>query len=455
MNRWAYRKIFLFFLLTLLCASAGAFLAGKLGFSRVTGFFAGACLGCFIAWFIEIWQANRLLSWLSDIESLPTSAQRLQRKGYWALVSSHIVRLLRKKDKQLKTYQQQIEQFLAALQVAPTGILLLDKDNYLLWGNRSASIYFDLSFPKDYAQQITHLVRQPEILTYLQNQHQRVEPLQIKCGLQEQYSLLLTVTQYDEKQHKLLLIQDVSEQERTDQMRRDLVANVSHEMRTPLTVLTGFIETMQNLPLTEEEKKDYLFLMAEQSNRMNYLVTDLLTLAKLESSPIPDTQNWISIETLMAQVKHAAIQLCAQKHDITFVTDEASFCDIGGEETEIISAMSNLVSNAIRHTPKESKIKVIWRLLPERKGEFSVHDNGPGIAKEHLARLTERFYRVDRSRSRQTGGTGLGLSIIKHVMQRHGGSLEIESIVGQGSVFRLVFPASRIKINHNVLTCPD
>lgn len=445
MSRWLYRKVFLFLLILLLCAAIGAFISYKVGVFWGIGCLAGISLGSIITWFIEMWQANRLLSWLRDLEVETTSLQTLQGKGYWALLSLYIARLMRKKDKRLEAQQQQIEQFLTALQIAPTGILLLDKDNYLLWGNRSASVYFDLVFPRDYAQQITNMVRQPEILAYLQGGHHNAVPLRIKSGAHEQYTLVLTVTQYDERQHKLLLIQDVSEQERADQMRRDLVANVSHEMRTPLTVLTGFIETMQHLELTEKEKKDYLFLMAEQSTRMNHLVTDLLTLAKLESSPAPDTQYWVSVEELMVQIQHAAKQLSGGKHSITFVSDEAEGCEIGGDETEIMSAMSNLVSNAIRHTPEKSQINVIWRLLGDGTGEFSVHDTGPGIAKEHMARLAERFYRVDHSRSRQTGGTGLGLSIIKHVMQRHDGTLEIESTLGQGSVFRLEFPASRIR----------
>jgi two-component system phosphate regulon sensor histidine kinase PhoR len=230
-------------------------------------------------------------------------------------------------------------------------------------------------------------------------------------------------------------------------MRRDFVANVSHEIRTPLTVLSGFIETLQTLPLKEAERSRYLALMAQQSQRMQTLVSDLLTLSRLEGSPFPGANDWMTTSALLAQCEQEARALSAlitpQGHQLEFEPGPA--CEIAGIPTELYSAMSNLVTNAVRYTPEGGLVRVSWALLEDGRGEFQVKDTGPGIAPEHLPRLTERFYRVDRSRSRETGGTGLGLAIVKHVAQRHGAELHIESQPGHGSCFSIIFPASRVR----------
>ena len=327
------------------------------------------------------------------------------------------------------------------MQVAPTGVLLLDENDQVTWGNANAAYYLGLEFPRDYRQHITNLVRRPVFVNYLM-QHAYENTLRMEWGHGQQGTLILQVVNYDE-QRKLVLIQDITEQERIDQMRRDFVANVSHEMRTPLTVLAGFIETMQNLPLDKAEQAHYLTLMAEQSNRMQGLISDLLALAKLEGSPAPGIDSWVPVVLLLEQAEHTARQLSGGQHEISF--SKAGSDQIAGEQTELLSALSNLVSNAVRYTPHGSKIAVTWQVEPDGSGLLVVKDNGAGIAKEHIPRLTERFYRVDRSRSRQTGGTGLGLSIVKHVMQRHEGALEIDSILGKGSSFILKFPASRVR----------
>jgi two-component system phosphate regulon sensor histidine kinase PhoR len=226
-------------------------------------------------------------------------------------------------------------------------------------------------------------------------------------------------------------------------MRRDFVANVSHEIRTPLTVLAGFIETMSNLSLTEVERRRVLSLMGQQAQRMQTLVNDLLTLAALEGSPRPPPDRWVSLGPLLAQVHADAAALSAGRHRIGFDTVDA--VQIAGSENELASAIANLVNNAVRYTPEGGSVDLAWRLLADGAGEISVTDTGIGIEREHLPRLTERFYRVDGSRSRETGGTGLGLSIVKHVVQRHGGELDIQSEPGKGSRFRLVFPSARVR----------
>jgi two-component system phosphate regulon sensor histidine kinase PhoR len=247
---------------------------------------------------------------------------------------------------------------------------------------------------------------------------------------------------------KLILSQDITDRERNDSMRRGFVANVSHEIRTPLTVLSGFIETMASLQLTEVERRRVIELMAQQTQRMQQLVGDLLTLAQLEGSPRPAADRWVPIEQVLTQVRAAAEALSAGRHSLS--CGDPSWHETGsdliaGSEAELHSAVANLVNNAIRYTPAGGSVRVLWSTRADGAGELEVRDSGIGIEREHLPRLAERFYRVDGSRSRDTGGTGLGLSIVKHVVQRHGGELEIRSEPGRGSQFKLVFPAARVR----------
>jgi two-component system phosphate regulon sensor histidine kinase PhoR len=240
-------------------------------------------------------------------------------------------------------------------------------------------------------------------------------------------------------------------------MRRDFVANVSHEIRTPLTVLGGFVETLQSVPLDAQETQKYLQLMSSQAGRMQSLVADLLTLSQLEATQSPNSQDYVSLPDLVTQVMSEANaftllladQQNGQKHALVF--DQVPLIRVMGSQKELFSALSNLVSNAIRYTPLGGLVHLTFSQTDDQL-TISVKDTGPGIASEHLPRLTERFYRIDQSRSRETGGTGLGLAITKHVMQRHGGELQIQSEQGKGSTFNLIFPASRIA---NQIATPD
>jgi two-component system phosphate regulon sensor histidine kinase PhoR len=247
----------------------------------------------------------------------------------------------------------------------------------------------------------------------------------------------------------LLLTRDITAVAQADAMRRDFVANVSHEIRTPLTVLSGFIETLQSLPLDTQQTHNYLQHMSVQSDRMQSLVADLLTLSQLEGSQPPGLHEKVSLTCLMSQVvidstalsEGMANKLGGAAHHL--VLEPVPDVQLLGSRSELMSAVSNLVTNAVRYTPLGGLIELTWTHKPEG-WVFAVKDSGPGIAAEHLPRLTERFYRVDRSRSRETGGTGLGLAIAKHVMQRHGGELRIESELGRGSTFQLTFPETRV-----------
>ncbi len=252
--------------------------------------------------------------------------------------------------------------------------------------------------------------------------------------------LSIQLVPYVESQH-LLLSRDITQFFRIETVRRDFVANVSHELRTPLTVLVGFLETIKELKLDPERSRDYLNLMAEQSRRMQRIIDDLLTLSTLESAPEPPQEERVEVASLLARVRGEAEGLSAGRHRV--LLDAEPGFDLLGSEPEIASAFGNLASNAIRYTPSGGEVRLLWR-ASQKGAEFAVEDTGVGIEAEHIPRLTERFYRVDRGRSRETGGTGLGLAIVKHALARHQATLEIESTPGEGSRFTAKFPARRV-----------
>ena len=391
----------------------------------------------------------RLIHWLRGSQDEPAPRDA----GLWGELGYRIERSIRLRELTAAREGERLTQFLSAMEASPNGVMLLDAGDQIEWCNSLAADHFGLDPQRDRRQRVTNLVRAPAFVAYLQagNFDQAVH-FPDPPGRR---SLSVQVRTYGAEQ-KLVLSQDITERERSEAMRRDFVANVSHEIRTPLTVLSGFIETMVNLSLTEVERKRVLVLMTQQAERMGTLVGDLLTLAQLEGSPHPAPDRWVALRPLLAQVEADARQLSAGRHVLVFpdaVLANAAFAnasepmtvEIAGAQTELLSAITNLVSNAIRYTPQGGRIELGWVRGADGSCVIAVTDTGPGIAREHLPRLTERFYRVDGSRSRDTGGTGLGLAIVKHVVQRHGGELDIRSEVGKGSCFRLVFPAARVR----------
>ncbi len=370
-----------------------------------------------------------------SVESMPLPS------GYWEEIFFRLQRLVRNLKLQIRSTEQQHNRFIEAFQASPNGIVMLDDQDQIEWCNAIAERFFGLSFKRDVLQRINFLIRRPEFVQYLYKR-QFEEPLLLeRMGQGANLSLMLQAFPFGDKRH-LLLIQDVTDKQRADAMRRDFVANVSHEMRTPITVLMGFLETMQSLDLDKTQQNQYFEMMMSQAQRMKSLVEDLLTLANLEANTLPAPMKAINISTLMALIKNDAEALSQGRHSLHF--EIATPCNLMGEDREILSAFSNLVTNAIRYTPDAGQVIAQWSINDQGQGEFSVTDTGPGIASEHLARLTERFYRVDRSRSRDTGGTGLGLAIVKHIANRHQAQLMIESTPGKGSTFTLRFPKERI-----------
>ncbi|MDB5779159.1 MAG: multi-sensor signal transduction histidine kinase [Polaromonas sp.] len=396
--------------------------------------------------------ARRLLNWLRSEQSNETpvlmAGPQPRLPGVWGEAADRVRRLLKNRHAQYRESQARLDEFLAALQASPNGVVLLDDVGRIEWCNQTAAQHFGFDARRDLQQHIANLVRDPAFSAYLAAasfSQDVVIPGNFSTAGRP-VRLSVHVHRYG-KEKKLLLSRDITALEQAEAMRRDFVANVSHEIRTPLTVVAGFIETLQNLPLKKPDRDRYLALMAQQSQRMQTLVDDLLTLSRLEGSPLPGTQEWTATASLFAQCEQEARALSSlmspQGHQLQF--DAGPACDIAGIGRELGSALSNLVTNAVRYTPESGLIRVSWTLLHDGRGRFCVRDSGPGIAAEHLPRLTERFYRVDRSRSRETGGTGLGLAIVKHVAQRHGAELRIESQVGQGSCFCIIFPAARVR----------
>ena len=375
----------------------------------------------------------RLERWLAD----PVAGAVPEGQGIWDEVLGSLHRLERETAKREHDLSEALAHMRRAVQALPDGVVILDGANRIEWFNRTAAAQLQLDQRTDLGQGIGNLIREPEFLEYLEGAHE--EPVRIARDDQRR-ALSLQLISFGQSQ-RILLSRDVTQAERVETMRRDFVANVSHELRTPLTVLVGFLETIHNLKLDPQRQRDYIGMMQEQASRMQRIIEDLLTLSALDSAPPATADRHVPVQPLLARLKADAEALSAGRHTIAIDVEENQ--DLLGVESELASAFGNLVSNAIRYTPAGGKVTLAWR-ESEDGARFSVEDTGIGIEAEHIPRLTERFYRVDRSRSRETGGTGLGLAIAKHALARHDASLEVESTPGKGSRFSARFPARRL-----------
>jgi two-component system phosphate regulon sensor histidine kinase PhoR len=357
--------------------------------------------------------------------------------GAWGEVFNLLHRHRRNTLKRRRELAQLMVRSRRGAQALPYGVAVLDANYRLDWCNDAAREQLGLDPERDRGQPIVNMVRAPDFVEFLRAADFS-EPVRL-ASPGGRRTLSLQIVSFGHAEH-LLLSQDVTGATQVEAMRRDFVANVSHELRTPLTVLAGFLETIQDLKLDAGRVRDYVGLMAPQAERMKHLIDDLLTLSALEHAPAPPDTERVVLRSLLQRVRAEAEALSAGKHRISL--EMSGEHDLLGAESEIASAFVNLVSNAVRYTPAGGEIRLRWKSTDG--GEFSVEDSGIGIDPEHLPRLTERFYRVDRGRSRETGGTGLGLSIVKHALARHQAALAIESAPGKGSRFMARFPAARL-----------
>ena len=360
--------------------------------------------------------------------------------GAWEYLSSHMLRLLKGQRETESRLNEALSRFQMAGAALPDAVVILDDADRIEWCNPRAEDYFGLDNRRDRGQLITYILRQPQFVDHLASQHAG-EPLVMRVS-RPAGDMVLAVQQvpYGDSR-KLILGRDITRWERLETTRRDFVANVSHELRTPLTVVGGFLETLDDMEVPDPGmSKRAITLMRQQTSRMTRLVEDLLTLSRLESTQNPLRDEDVNVPELLRALYQEAQVLSAGRHQVRLKLESNDW--LKGNTEELRSAFGNLISNAVRYTPDNGEIELSWRLVDSHL-TFAVRDSGIGIEPQHIDRLTERFYRVDRSRSRETGGTGLGLAIVKHVLNRHQGQLNIQSTPGKGSTFAASFPETR------------
>jgi len=427
------------YLIIILLTLVAALLWAGMGAAKALLFYS---LGLLLLLVHHLRNFSALDSWLKN----PAEQVVPDGAGVWEEVFAKLSRLMRSQNQSAEQLSFALSRLQQATAAMPEGVMILNEADRIEWCNPVAEQHFGIAFEMDAGQQLTYLVRQPQFVEYLTTQNYS-EPLVFRQPRQQEFILSLQLVPYGDKQ-KLLISRDVTRLEQVEVMRRDFVANVSHELRTPLTVVGGFLENLADENLADEKMRQRaLTLMADQTRRMQRLVEDLLTLSRLENAQNLLREENVDVPALLHDLQHEAVSLSAGHHHIHLQIDATAHLLASGEELR--SAFSNLISNAIRYTPRGGDITLIWQLQGgggegAEEAVFAVQDSGIGIDSVHIPRLTERFYRVDRSRSRATGGTGLGLAIVKHVLGRHQARLEITSIPDKGSRFSARFPAKRV-----------
>jgi two-component system phosphate regulon sensor histidine kinase PhoR len=396
---------------------------------------AAVAAGLAIIVFLHARNLHRLDRWLDGPLQVPLP----DASGAWAPVFSKLYRFARQRVRRESELAMVLERFRNAAQALPDGVIALDGMHHIEWSNAAAQRHFGIDRQRDMKRPILGLVRQPEFRAYLEADDYS-EPLVLRSERESEPVLSVQIVRYG-VDRRLVISRDVSELERVTTVRRDFVANVSHELKTPLTVVAGFLETIEDTEPAREQLQHYVDLMLVQTRSMQRLIEDLLVLSALENSGNVLREEYVAVARLLQAVHDEALTLSAGQHRITLAIAQDAV--LRGAETELHSAFGNLMSNAIRYTPAGGSIELAWRIA-DGSGVFSVTDSGIGIDHRHIARLTERFYRVDRSRSRATGGTGLGLAIVKHVVMRHQAILDVVSEPGKGSCFSVRFPANRV-----------
>ncbi|TFW28674.1 phosphate regulon sensor histidine kinase PhoR [Massilia horti] len=377
---------------------------------------------------VQLNYLRQLGEWLGD----PTSVKLPDGWGAWTDVFARLYRIRRDDERNQAELAEWLARFRQAMQLLPEGVAIMDDVLQLEWCNPSAERHLGLSDERDKGRRVTNLVRHPEFIDYIILGRYE-QPLTLTFRGRK---LEIRIIPF-ETRRQILVTHDATESERIEAMRRDFIANASHELRTPLTVIVGFLEIAMNDPgLDAATRLAHLKLMTEQAQRMQRLIEDMLTLSRLESDEYPLKREQVNVKALVESVAAEARALSGGRHEIDVKVDGP---DVMGSAEELRSAFGNLASNAVRYSPDGGRIVLSWE-RGQNDLRFSVRDSGIGISPEHIVRLTERFYRVDKSRSRETQGTGLGLAIVKHVLLRHGGRLTISSEPGAGSTFTALLP---------------
>jgi len=371
---------------------------------------------------------QQLGQWLDD----PQAGKLPDGWGAWTDVFARLYRLRREDERHQSELAEWLARFRQAMSLLPEGVAIMDDVLFLEWCNPAAERHLGLTLERDKGLRVTNLVRHPDFIDYIILGRYE-QPLTLSFRGRKIECRIIPF----ENRRQILVTHDATDTERIEAMRRDFIANASHELRTPLTVIVGFLEIAMSDPCMDAATRQaHLKLMTEQGGRMQRLIEDMLTLSRLESDEFPLRRERVDIAGLVDSVAAEARALSGGRHEITVSVDGP---DVMGSMEELRSAFANLASNAVRYSPQGGRIALSWQ-RGEDDLQFSVQDSGIGIDPQHISRLTERFYRVDKSRSRETQGTGLGLAIVKHVLLRHGGRLKICSKPGEGSTFTASLP---------------
>ncbi len=415
-------------------AALTALVAAGFGTAWALGVLAAGSAGVVA---FHLWHLDRLARWAAG----PVDVAVPEGRGSWQVALAALYRRVRTRNLAQLDLVVAMERFRSVAEALPDGMIVLDRTNRVQWANSRAQSHLGLDLGQDTGQPLVNLARQPEFIRYLDTGDYS-DAVTVDSQREPGATLSIQVIPFGVEE-KLLISRDITQLEAVARMRRDFIADVSHEMKTPLTVVAGYIETLQDLELEPMQRTRYLALMQEQATSMQRLVDDLLALSALESEQRQRAEAEFAVVPLLHELAADARALSAGQH--TVVVDPGDGATVTGNRDELASACRNLVSNAIRYTPSGGAVTLRWRIAPDGWGEFGVEDTGIGIAAEHIPRLTERFYRVDRSRSRATGGTGLGLAIVKHVLLRHQAELDVVSEPGAGSTFTVRLPPRRVR----------
>lgn len=394
-------------------------------------------LAVYLIWHLN--QAYKLTLWL---RSEPGENPLPETGGVWRQIYRRAEsRIEELRDRKL-ALQRQMDKYRQVARALPDAAVAFNRHGEIELINDAAKRLLALREPEDLGRPIKNLIRVPQFVDYLEKERFET-PLEIASPADADITLSITVVPYGDLDKRLLLARDTSRLHRLERMRQDFIANVSHEMKSPLTVIKGYVENLMDATGVTDKWQKPLQQIDQQTDRMCSIVEDLLTLSNLETGPEPDSLQPVDIPSLIRSVVSEGRELSHNQHKFEIDIDEN--LSILGNFNELYSAFSNIVFNAVSYTGESGTVSIGWRLPTDGRPRFSVTDSGVGIAPEHIPRLTERFYRVDQARSRELGGTGLGLAIVKHVLARHNGKLEVQSELGEGSTFAFVFPANLVR----------
>lgn len=394
-------------------------------------------LGVYLVWHLH--QAFKLGRWLyfedSDDEPLPATG------GPWRLIYNRVDTRLRQSRDRAAALECQLDKYRQVARALPDAAVTFNSQGGIELINDAAGRLLGLHEPQDLGRPVKNLIRVPRFVEYMER-GRFDSPLEITSPADPEITLSISIVPYGDFDKRLLLARDTSRLHRLERMRQDFIANVSHEMKSPLTVIKGYVENLLDTLGSNNKWGKPLSQIDQQTDRMCSIVEDLMALSNLETGPAPESLQPVDIPELIRSVISEAKELSHGMHRFDSDIDEQ--LSILGNFNELYSAFSNILFNAVSYTEEGGVIRVSWKLQPDGRPRYAVTDSGVGIAPEHIPRLTERFYRVDQARSRELGGTGLGLAIVKHVLMRHNARLDVDSELGTGSTFAFIFPVELV-----------